>query len=172
MLARLAAKPGSAAVTTSVGDFADVDVDGPFAVVVVTFSTLFNLTSQEAQVRCFANVADRLAPGGMFVVDAFVPDPALYVRNQAVVVSELTADRVVLQVAQYDPVAQTVAASSIAITEQGVRLYPVAARNVAPAELDLMARLSGLRLHARWSDWRRTPFAPDDHRRHISVYGA
>lgn len=173
MLARLAAKPGAEAVTTSIGDFADVDVGAEFAVVVVTFSTFFNLTSQEAQVRCFARVAERLAPGGVFVVEAFVPDPTIYTRDQAVVVSELTPDRVALQVAHHDPVAQTVTATTIAITERGTRLYPVAARNVPPAELDLMARLAGLRLRDRWADWRRTPFASGDRRhiRHISVYG-
>lgn len=170
MLAKLAAKPGAEAVTTSVGDFADVDVDGPFAAVVVTFSTFLSLTSQEAQVRCFANVAARLAPAGVFVIDAFVPDPGFYERGQAVVVSEVAADRVALQVARYDRVTQGVAATTITIGEEGIRLYPVAARNAAPAELDLMGRLAGLRLRERWSDWSRTPFASGDPR-HVSVYG-
>lgn len=39
-----------------------------------------------------------------------------------------------------------------------------------PSELDLMARLAGLRLHDRWSTWDRDPFGPGDHH-HISVYG-
>jgi hypothetical protein len=29
---------------------------------------------------------------------------------------------------------------------------------VWPAELDLMAQLAGLRLEARWADWRGAPF--------------
>jgi hypothetical protein len=40
---------------------------------------------------------------------------------------------------------------------------------VWPAELDLMARLAGLRLRERWADWQRAPFTGDS-RSHISVW--
>jgi hypothetical protein len=33
-------------------------------------------------------------------------------------------------------------------------------RYVWPAELDLMARVAGLRLQDRWADWHRAPFTP------------
>jgi hypothetical protein len=42
-------------------------------------------------------------------------------------------------------------------------------RYVWPSELDLMARLAGLRLAERWSGWRREPFT-DESRKHISVW--
>jgi hypothetical protein len=35
--------------------------------------------------------------------------------------------------------------------------------------MDLMARLAGLRLEHRWSDWKRSPFGADS-TKHISVY--
>ena len=38
-----------------------------------------------------------------------------------------------------------------------------------PAELDLMARLAGLRLRDRWAGWRREPFTSLS-RAHVSVY--
>lgn len=42
-------------------------------------------------------------------------------------------------------------------------------RYVWPSELDLMARLAGMTLRERWSDWRREPFASES-RNHISVW--
>ena len=30
-----------------------------------------------------------------------------------------------------------------------------------PSELDLMARIAGLRLRSRWADWERSPFTSD-----------
>lgn len=42
-------------------------------------------------------------------------------------------------------------------------------RYVWPSELDLMARLAGMTLRERWSDWRREPFTSDS-RAHVSVW--
>ncbi len=75
MLAKLRAKPGGDRVRVIVGDMAEVGVDASYSLVFVVFNTLFALVSQDEQVRCFANVAGRLAEGGVFVVEAFVPDP-------------------------------------------------------------------------------------------------
>ena len=40
-----------------------------------------------------------------------------------------------------------------------------------PPELDLMARLAGLRLRERWGSWARATFTADSGK-HISVYGS
>jgi hypothetical protein len=42
-------------------------------------------------------------------------------------------------------------------------------RYVWPSELDLMARLAGMTLRERWSDWTRAPFTSDS-RSHVSVW--
>ena len=42
-------------------------------------------------------------------------------------------------------------------------------RYVWPSELDLMARLAGMRLRERWSDWTREPFTAES-RKHVSVW--
>lgn len=55
------------------------------------------------------------------------------------------------------------------ITETGVRLFPVSLRYAWPAELDLMARLAGLRLRERWGGWHKERFGPDSGG-HVSVY--
>src|SRR6266850_3696421 len=61
MVKQLRAKPGGDAIRVTIGDMADVAVEGTFALVFVTFNTFFMLTSQEDQVRCFRNVAAHLA---------------------------------------------------------------------------------------------------------------
>lgn len=55
------------------------------------------------------------------------------------------------------------------LTEQGTRLFPVKVRYAWPSELDLMARLRGLRRKHRWADWQRAAFSAASGK-HISVY--
>jgi hypothetical protein len=55
------------------------------------------------------------------------------------------------------------------LSPTGVRLVPVVLRYAWPSELDLMARLAGLRLRERWGGWNREPF-DDDSAKHVSVY--
>ena len=42
-------------------------------------------------------------------------------------------------------------------------------RYVWPSELDLMARLAGMTLRERWSDWNRAPFTSES-TTHVSVW--
>ena len=169
MVAKLREKPGAGAIRVTLGDFADVAVDGAFDLVFVAFNTLFNLTSQDAQVRCFRNVARRLTAGGLFVVEAFVPDLSGFVKDQAVRTVHLTTDSATLEASLHDPVAQTVQYQYLEIGRDGVRLFPVPMRYAWPSELDLMARLAGLELWERWAGWDRSPFTASS-ASHVSVY--
>jgi SAM-dependent methyltransferase len=166
MLAKLRAKPGGDHVRVVVGDMVEVSVGASYSLVFAVFNTLFALVSQEEQVRCFANVAGRLTGGGVFVVEAFVPDPG---GGQSVRALRVTLDSVLLAVSREDPVAQRIDAQQVLLGPQGVRLVPGVLRYAWPAELDLMARLAGLRLRERWGGWRREPFTADS-RTHVSVY--
>ncbi len=169
MVDRLRAKPGGAAIAVTIGDFAEVSAEGPFSLVYVVFNTFFGLLSQEDQVRCFGNVARRLTEAGVFVIEAFVPDLTRFVRGQVVNASRVENDAVLLDVSRHDPVAQRVVSQQVVLTEGGVRLFPVQIRYAWPAELDLMARLAGLRLRHRWAGWRREPFTAASGM-HVSVY--
>lgn len=84
MVAKLRDKPAGDAIDVSIGDFADVNADGPFGLVFVVSNTFFGLTSQDDQVRCFANVAEHLTDRGIVVVEAFVTNVARFVDGQAV----------------------------------------------------------------------------------------
>src|SRR5512132_564394 len=63
MVERLRAKPGGDAIDVTLGDFAAVPVEGSYPLVYVVFNTFFALLTQDDQLRCFAAVGRRLAPG-------------------------------------------------------------------------------------------------------------
>lgn len=170
MVAKLRAKPGGDAIPVTIGDFADVDVDGAFSLIFVVFNSFFALISQEQQLRCFGNVARHLESDGVFVVEAFVPDVARFVDGQTVRAMRVQPYGVDLEVSRHDLAAQTVTSQHIVVNEAGVRLLPVHLRYAWPSELDLMARLAGLRLRHRWGGWDRSPFTASSGS-HVSVYG-
>jgi SAM-dependent methyltransferase len=160
MVERLRAKPQGDQVAVMVGDFAAVDVAGPFSLCLAVFSTLFMLRSQDDQLRCFANVAQRLEPGGAFVVEAFVPKFGGG-ADQSIEVLRTEVHSVLLEASRVDPVEQRVDIQRIALSEDGVELFPSSVRYAYPSELDLMARLAGLRLRHRWAGWQRQEFTAD-----------
>ena len=118
MVARLRAKPGGEAIPVTIGDFAEVGRPGPFDLIFVVFNTFYVLLDQPTQVRCFSNVAERLKPDGAFVIEAFVPDLARFQRNQWLSVGEVGLDRVRLDAARHDPVAQRVTNQIIFLSER------------------------------------------------------
>lgn len=171
MVARLRAKPGGEQLSITMGDFADVPVEGTYRLIFIVFNTLFNLLTQDDQVRCFENVASHLTDDGLFVVEAFVPSYLTRLRDDQYVDAEKVGiDRVVLDVGRHDPVTQRLDESHVVLSPEGLRCWPIVARYAWPSELDLMARLAGLRLKDRWSGWQREPFTSTS-RNHVSVYG-
>jgi SAM-dependent methyltransferase len=171
MVARLREKPGGADIAVTMGDFADVPVEGSYGLIYVVFNTLFNLLTQEQQVRCFCNVAAHLTADGAFVVEAFVPTFLARLRDDQYVDAEaVEVDAVWLDVGRHDAVAQRLDETHVHLTRDGVHLYPIVTRYAWPAELDLMARIAGLRLKERWGGWGKEPFTGTS-RAHVSVYG-
>ena len=157
-------------VTGLDGEMEDVAVDGEFDLVYVVFNTFFALLTQEAQVRCFANVAARLKPDGAFVLQAFVPDLSRFDRGQRVQTLDVGDDGLSIDASRLDPVAQTVTTQKLIVDRGGVRTLPVRLRYAWPSELDLMARLAGLELRERWESFERRPFTAAS-QSHVSVYG-
>jgi hypothetical protein len=170
MVARLRSKPGGGAIPVTMGNFADVPVEGRYGIVFIAFNTFFGLTTQDEQVRCFENVAAHLGENGFFAIEAFVPDMARFDRNQRVSAITVELDEVQLEASKYDPVVQRSTSQHVFLSPKGVELYPVVIRFAWPAELDLMARLAGLRLHERWGGWDGRPFTADSGH-HVSIYG-
>ncbi|MFI0778593.1 class I SAM-dependent DNA methyltransferase [Streptomyces sp. NPDC021212] len=168
MVARLREKPGGDAIGVTIGDFATARVDGSFSVAYLVFNTIMNLTTQEAQVACFRNVAEHLAPGGCFLIEVMIPELRKLPPGQHIVPFHVGATRWGFDT--YEVATQTMSSHHLQIAEDGRATYtPMPFRYVWPAELDLMARLAGLRLRDRWEGWAREPFT-NDSPRHVSVW--
>jgi SAM-dependent methyltransferase len=171
MVAKLRAKPGGDKLEVTIGDFADVGVEGEYRLIYVVFNTLHNLLTQDDQVRCFENVATHLTDDGSFLVEAMLPGRLHRLRNDQYVDAEAVGiDHVRLDVARHDPVAQLLEESHVTLSSKGVHLNPIVTRYVWPSEMDLMARIAGLRLKERWAGWKREPLTASSSG-HVSVYG-
>jgi SAM-dependent methyltransferase len=171
MVDQLRARPGGDQLSVTIGDFADVPVPGTYRLIFVVWNTFFNLLTQEDQVRCFENVAAHLTDDGSFVVEAYVPAFLYQLRNHQYVEAEaIEVDEVRLDLLRHDAATQKIEESHVSLSPAGVRLNPVVQRYVWPSELDLMARIAGLRLKGRWGGWEREPFNTSSSV-HVSVYG-
>ena len=167
MVARLRDKPGGGDLEVAVGDFASTRVDGEFALVYLIFNTISNLVTQDAQVACFENAAAHLGRGGRFVIETTVPALQSLPVGQTIIPFRADPEGISFDV--YDVVTQRFSSQHFVFADGRVEAYPVEFRYAWPAELDLMARLAGLRLQDRWAGWRREPFTSLS-RAHVSVY--
>ena len=167
MVARLRAKPGSDAIDVTIADFASTRVDGEFALVYLIFNTIFNLKTQDEQVACFQNAAAHLNGGGHFVIELGVPDLQRLPPGQDVFVYHVDASTMSFDT--YDVVTQRLTSNHFVVDDGRVSSYPVEGRYAWPSELDLMARLAGMRLRERWAGWKREPFTSLS-RSHVSIY--
>ena len=167
MAAQLRAKPGGDAIDVTIGDFATTTVDGTFTVAYLVFNTIMNLTTQAAQVACFANVATHLEPGGTFVVEVGVPDLRRLPPGETIRAFELSATH--FGIDEYDVANQGLVSHHVELVDSRLERLSIPFRYVWPAELDLMAQLAGMRLRDRWSGWKGEPFTGES-RSHVSVW--
>lgn len=173
MADRVATKPGGDRVAVTIGDMTSTRVPGEFSLAYLVFNTISNVTSQDGQVEVFRNAATHLRPGGVFLIEVGVPGLRRLPPGQ---------DTVPFTVApggegggyvgfdQYDVVTQEFTSNHVTVTPDGAgRFYRIPFRYAWPAEFDLMARIAGLRLKHRWSDWDRSAFTSDSGK-HVSVW--
>jgi hypothetical protein len=171
MVAKLRAKPGGEQLDVVIGDFADVEVSGSYRLIYVVFNSFFNLLTQDDQVRCFENVASHLTDDGSFVVEGgctfnFVQ----HLRaGQDVDAEGIGVDSVRFDLLRLDPSTQVLSENHVQMTVDGIAFNPVMQRYAWPSELDLMARIAGLRLRDRWGGWHRQAFTANSDNV-ISVY--
>jgi SAM-dependent methyltransferase len=171
MVDELRAKPGGEQIAVTIGDMADVAVSGDYRLIFVVANSLFNLLTQDDQVRCFENVSAHLEDDGVFLIEVFRPDFLYRLRdNQYVDAEGIEVGEVRLDVARHDPVTQVLEESHVILTPDRVRMNPVVTRYAWPSELDLMARIAGLRLKERWGGWSREPFTSES-KYLVAVYG-
>lgn len=167
MVERLRAKQGTEDIGVTIGDFATAQVGDTFSLAYLVYNTITNLTTQDEQVECFRNVAAHLAPGGCFVIEVFVPTLQRLPPGETVRAFHLSPTR--LGFDEYDVATQILFSHHYWLDGDHLETFSAPYRYVWPAELDLMARLAGIRLRERWSDWTRSLFTSES-TSHISVW--
>ena len=167
MVERLRAKPGAEAIGVTIGDFATTRVEGSFSLAYLIFNTIMNLTTQDAQIACFRNVAAHLEPGGCFVIEVMVPELRRLPPGETHHVFAASDDR--WGIDEYDVATQGLVSHHIEVADGRLERVSMPFRFVWPSELDLMAQLAGMRLRERWSGWTREPFT-NESRQHVSVW--
>ena len=165
MVAQLRAKHGGDAIPVGLGDMTTTRVDGTFSLVYVVFNSIFNLRTQERQVACFANAAAHLEPGGTFVVEIMVPELQRLPLGDRFLLFDATPEHVGFD--EYDLVGQGLTSHHYNPVDGDYSTFP--GRYIWPSELDLMARLAGMKLRERWADWDRSPFTAES-AKHVSVW--
>ena len=170
MVESLRSRPGGQQFEVTLGDMSIVTTGRQYGLVYLVFNTIFNLLTVDDQIHCFENAARHLVPGGHFVVETalphawIAPDQPDYVHAEHV-----GLDTVRFDLARYDPVTQLLEENHVSITPEGIKMMPMLARLITPGEMDLMARIAGLRLVHRFSNWQRSVFDADS-KAHVSVY--
>ena len=167
MVARLRAKPGAESIAVTIGDFATTRVEGAFSLAYLVFNTINNLTTQDEQVACFENVAAHLEPGGCFVIEVGVPQLRRLPPGDTFVAFDVSPTH--LGFDEYDVVSQGLVSHHYSLVDGKWEVRSIPFRYVWPAELDLMARIAGMRLRERWGGWNREPFTSES-TTHVSVW--
>ena len=170
MIARLHAKPAGANIHVVQGDMSSVQMGQRYGLVYLVFNTIFNLLTVDGQIECFANAARHLSDEGVFVVETALPHTWMPSgKSDYVHAEQVNLDSVMFDVARYDPVTQHLIENHVRISAQGISMQPIVCRLITPGEMDLMARMAGLKLVHRFANWQKTPFDAQS-TAHVSVY--
>ena len=167
MVAKLREKEAGPPMDVTIGDMTETHVPGPFALVYLVFNTIDNLTTQEAQIACFENAARHLDPGGRFVVETLVPPLQKIPFGETKLAFACDADH--FGIDEFNVATQHYRSHHAWLSDAQHRHLSIPFRYVWPSELDLMARIAGLALEFRWSDWDGAPFDRMS-TKHVSVW--
>jgi SAM-dependent methyltransferase len=168
MVQRLRAKPGGEDLPVVIGDMTSTHVEGEFGLVYLVFNTIGNLLTADEQVACFRNAAAHLDGGGLFVIEIGLPQLRKLPVGERFVAFKV--DGGYAGIDEYDVVDQLLTSHHFNVNADGTGgLFETPQRYVWPSELDLMARLAGMRLRERWADFHRNPFTAES-TSHVSVY--
>jgi SAM-dependent methyltransferase len=173
MAARITDKPGGDAVDVTIGDMTSTRVAGEFSLVYLVFNTISNVTTQDGQVAVFGNAAAHLRQGGLFLVEVSLPDLRRLPPGQDTVPFAVAPDPAgggYVGFDQYDVVTQEFTSNHVTVSSDGSGSFRrIPFRYAWPAEMDLMARIAGMKLRHRWADWDRSGLTPES-TKHVSVW--
>jgi SAM-dependent methyltransferase len=173
MASRITDKPGGEAVDVRIGDMTSTRVAGDFSLVYLVFNTISNVTTQDGQVAVFRNAAAHLQPGGLFLVEVGLPGLRRLPPGQDAVPFTVAPDPAgggYVGFDQYDVVTQEFTSNHVTVSPDGSGSFRrIPFRYAWPAEMDLMARIAGMKLRHRWADWDRSELTQES-TKHVSVW--
>jgi len=167
MVDQMRAKPGGNQIPVNIGNMSSTQVDGEFKLVYLVYNTISNLITQDEQVKCFCNAADHLVPGGYFLVEDLIPRLRALPQGENSLLFDASPDHVGFD--EYDTSKQLLVSHHYWFDKGQVESFKSTHRYTWPAELDLMARIAGMSLYDRWSDWHRNPYTAES-KSHISIW--
>jgi SAM-dependent methyltransferase len=168
MVEQLRVKPGAEKIDVAIGDMTSTRVEGRFGLAYLVFNTIGNVTTQNGQVAVFENAAAHLEPGGCFLIETLVPIVRKLPPGERHAVFNHTDGH--LGIDEYDVATQRTWSHHYSSTDgETYHRRSIPFRYTWPAELDLMARIAGMRLRDRWADWDRSPFTGESVK-HVSVW--
>jgi SAM-dependent methyltransferase len=167
MVSQLRLQTGSSNINVTIGDFTTTTLRETFTLAYLVRNTIMNLTTQDAQVDCFRNVAAHLKPGGHFVIEVLTPPWQRLPPGETVMPFDVSPNH--LGFDEIDVATQKSWSHHYWFIDGETKTFSAPFRWVWPSELDLMARLAGMTLRERWSGWKREPFTCDS-REHVSVW--
>ena len=168
MVARLRAKPGGEAIPVAIGDIATTTMDGTFSLVYLVFNTIMNLTTPgRAGGLLPQRRAPTWSPAAASSSRSSVPELRRLPPGQSAVPFQVSSTRWAFDI--YDTATQAMSSNYVTVTDGRGEYRSIPFRYVWPSELDLMARLAGMRLRDRWEDWDGKPFTGESPK-HVSVW--
>ena len=140
------------------GDMRGFDLDEQFALIMLPSNNLGHLHTPEELEGCVGSVKRHLRSGGLFVIDVFVPDPSLLLRDaeQEYLLEEYDSPerqgRVRLMArSHYEPATQIMRTTTIRKEEgQPDLVGSLDLKMYFPTELEALVQRNGLRIAARY----------------------
>ena len=142
----------------------------PVGAALCAFNTLFNLTDPQSQQALMSAVANALAPGGAFIIEAVTGHSLANAPETSSGPSPVDPDKRVTSTTRVDTKLQTISGVHAEYTDGGAvteRRWQL--RWSTPEQLDDMAQAAGLALSERYEAWDETPFSGQSDT-HVSVY--
>lgn len=153
------------------GDMRSFDLGERFALIMLPSNNLGHLHTLEDFAGCIGSVKRHLQPGGVLVIDVFVPNLNLLLRDadEEYVLDEYDSPDGhgqvrVMSRSRYEATTQIMRTTTIRrIAGQPDQVGSLDLKMYFPRELEALVRCNGLRTTARYGDHARQPF--DDNSR-------
>jgi SAM-dependent methyltransferase len=163
----------AARVHLSHGDMRAIQIAGPFDFIIIPFSGLYCLDSDEDVLRCLSSARALLAPNGVLLFDSYAADgfheecvPEDYAEDTLDHVALIAKEGVAYDVyerSSWDRVQQRLVATYVHVPDgEGETIeHDIAQRYLLSNQVAGLLTQAGFRIEHLWGSFDRGPFGPD-----------